>query len=150
MSTETDNNPAVLAEGEPVIPAELAESLSNLKDKMKGLPEADENSVIGSSRTNAKGGKKKAAIGSTNNGAIGSVKTDAQAEKRAAAIKASTKVKATGEKVALFSTKNVTWSGVGSVVKGYNIVSKADSEKWLKRGHIRLATPQEIKEEYDL
>jgi hypothetical protein len=52
------------------------------------------------------------------------------------------------EKVAVFSTKNVTWAGVGKVYRGYNIVSKQESDRWLTRGHIRLATPEEIAEEF--
>lgn len=50
--------------------------------------------------------------------------------------------------VAIHSTKNVIWEGVGKVEKGYNIVSKAESEKWLTRSHVRLATPEEIAKEY--
>jgi hypothetical protein len=52
------------------------------------------------------------------------------------------------EKVAIYSSKNVSWAGVGSVLKGYNIVTKSASEKWLKRGHIRVATPQEVAKEF--
>lgn len=50
--------------------------------------------------------------------------------------------------VAIHSTKNVIWEGVGKVEKGYNIVSKAEAEKWLTRNHIRLATPEEVAREY--
>ena len=52
------------------------------------------------------------------------------------------------EKVALYSTKNVTWSEVGKVYRGYNIVDKAASEKWLTRSHIRVATPEEVAKEF--
>ena len=52
------------------------------------------------------------------------------------------------EKVAVFSTRNVTWSGVGKVYRGYNIVTKEQSEQWLKRDHIRLATPDEVAKEF--
>lgn len=48
------------------------------------------------------------------------------------------------ETVAIHSTKNVSWPGVGKILKGYNIVTKADAEKWLKRDHIRSATPEEV------
>jgi hypothetical protein len=50
--------------------------------------------------------------------------------------------------VAIHSTKNVTWPGVGKVYVGYNIVEKDESEKWLTRSHIRLATPQEVAKEF--
>lgn len=52
--------------------------------------------------------------------------------------------------VAIFSSKNVSWEGVGSVIKGYNIVPRGSVEKWLSRDHIREATPEEIAEEYGL
>jgi len=50
--------------------------------------------------------------------------------------------------VAIHSTKNVNWGGVGKVVKGYNIVSKQQADQWLTRKHIRLATPEEVAQEY--
>jgi hypothetical protein len=50
--------------------------------------------------------------------------------------------------VAIHSTKNVNWGGVGKVTKGYNIVSKEQADQWLTRRHIRLATPEEIAQEY--
>lgn len=50
--------------------------------------------------------------------------------------------------VAIHSTKNVVWEGVGKVEKGYNIVKKAEADKWLTRDHVRLATPEEIAREY--
>jgi hypothetical protein len=52
------------------------------------------------------------------------------------------------DKVALFSEKNVFWEGVGRVGKGYNIVDGESAKKWLKRNFIRLATPEEIKQEF--
>ena len=50
--------------------------------------------------------------------------------------------------VAIHSTKNVIWEGVGKVSKGYNVVSKDQADQWLTRGHIRLATPEEVAGEY--
>ena len=52
------------------------------------------------------------------------------------------------ETVALHSTKNVTWSGVGKVYRGYNIVDKDAAEQWLTRSHIRVATPEEVAKEF--
>ena len=52
------------------------------------------------------------------------------------------------ETVALHSTKNVVWEGVGKVEKGYNIVKKSEAAQWLKRSHIREATPEEVAREY--
>ena len=52
------------------------------------------------------------------------------------------------EKVALYSLKNLHWNGVGELEKGYNIVSKEDSEKWLVRQDVRIATPDELAKFY--
>lgn len=48
------------------------------------------------------------------------------------------------EKIALWSNKNIRWSDVGAVNKGYNIVTREASEKWLSRDGIRKATPEEV------
>jgi hypothetical protein len=47
-------------------------------------------------------------------------------------------------KVALWSNKNIRWSDVGAVKKGYNIVTEEASEKWLSRDGVRKATPEEV------
>lgn len=57
----------------------------------------------------------------------------------------------TAPKMALYSEKNLTWSGVGSLVKGYNFLNKNVAEKWLtKTKHVRIATPEEVAKEYGL
>lgn len=48
------------------------------------------------------------------------------------------------EKVALWSDKNIRWSGVGTLSKGYNIVTKEVSVKWLEKSGIRDASPEEV------
>lgn len=123
----------------------LEESLTNLKQKSKGLPETDEENVIGSSRTNAKGGKKTGAVTTTANGAIGS--GPASRSPKVKGIAPEEKKKKT---VALFSTRNVLLEGVGKITKGYNIVDEAKAEQWLKRDHVRTATPEEVAEEYGI
>ena len=57
-------------------------------------------------------------------------------------------VESTTEKVALYSEKNIYWDGVGKILKGYNIVSADAADKWLKRSYIRLATPEEVKQQF--
>jgi hypothetical protein len=52
------------------------------------------------------------------------------------------------EKVAIHSTKNVAWEGVGKVSRGYNIVTKEAAEQWLTRSHIRIALPEEVKKAF--
>lgn len=62
----------------------------------------------------------------------------------AADIKDRVAVDAEATKVAVFSSRNASWSGYGSVYKGYNILSKRRADAWLTRGHVRVATPAEI------
>lgn len=78
------------------------------------------------------------ALGFTKTGAIGSMAADGPKKK----IKPATDL---GDKVALHSTSNVRWPEVGSLYKGYNIVTKDQADKWLTRSHVRLATPEEVK-----
>lgn len=80
-------------------------------------------------------------VGSLKTGAIGV--TDKEPTKRATVTKVSKDAT-----VALHSTKNVVWEGVGKIEKGYNIVTKAAAEKWLTRSHVREATPEELAREY--
>ena len=58
------------------------------------------------------------------------------------------KVKNPKEKVALYSKGNIHWNGLGSLEKGYNIVTKEDSVQWLTRKSVREATPQEVAKHY--
>jgi hypothetical protein len=51
---------------------------------------------------------------------------------------------AQGELVALFSKGNLNWTEVGRLVSGYNLVSKAEADKWLTIKNVRLATPEEV------
>lgn len=83
------------------------------------------------------------AVGSIENGVIGVAETPRPTKKASAA--ATKKVEKT---VAIYSTKNVSWSGVGKVYRGYNIVTPEQSEKWLTRSHVRLATPEEVAKEF--
>jgi hypothetical protein len=76
---------------------------------------------------------------------VKAAKTTKKIEKPKPTVKANLK-----EKVAIHSTKNVTWSSVGTVYVGFNIVTPAVAEKWLERKHIRLATPEEVAKEFGL
>lgn len=53
-----------------------------------------------------------------------------------------------GKTVAIYSTRNLSWTGVGTINCGYNIVAKEDSEKWLTHKSVRLATPEEVASYY--
>jgi len=52
------------------------------------------------------------------------------------------------EKVAIYSGRNLSWNGVGELSKGYNIVTKEDSDKWLTHKAVRTASPEEVKRAY--
>jgi hypothetical protein len=83
------------------------------------------------------------ALGSVAEGVIGATTAPKAPERKKKEKAAEVK-----EKVALYSTKNVTWSEVGKVYRGYNIVEKEAAEKWLTRSHIRTATPEEVAKEF--
>lgn len=82
------------------------------------------------------------AVGSIVNGVIGVAETPRTIKTTPSVVKKSNKT------VAIHSTKNVSWTGVGKVYRGYNIVTPEQSEKWLTRSHIRLATPEEVAKEF--
>ena len=83
------------------------------------------------------------ALGAVAEGVIGAT-TAAVAAPR----KKNSKSQEKKETVAIHSTKNVTWSEVGKVYRGYNIVEKDAADKWLTRSHIRMATPEEVAKEF--
>jgi outer membrane biosynthesis protein TonB len=87
----------------------------------------------------------KQGLGPVGHGAMG-VATFSE-NKKPAAKKAVVEKKE--ETAAIHSTRNVTWNGVGKVYIGYNIVSKSAADKWLTRDHTRLATPEEVAEEFN-
>ena len=80
-------------------------------------------------------------LGFTETGAIGSMAADGPKKD----IKPSADL---SEKVAIHSTRSVRWEEVGSITKGYNIVTKAQADKWLTREHVRIATPEEVQKAF--
>lgn len=52
------------------------------------------------------------------------------------------------EKVAVYSSRNLHWNGVGELNVGYNILSKEESEKWLKHKAVRIASADEVAKYY--
>jgi hypothetical protein len=83
-------------------------------------------------------------VGTVGTGTIGVTKTS---KPKGATSVVETKIEKEPT-VAIYSSKNVFWEGVGRIGKGYNIVTKAASNKWLTRGHTREATPEEVAREY--
>lgn len=80
-------------------------------------------------------------LGFTETGAIGSMAADGPSKTIKSEVDLS-------EKVAVHSTKSVRWEEVGAISKGYNIVTKAQADKWLTRSHVRIATPEEVKKAF--
>lgn len=58
------------------------------------------------------------------------------------------KVKTKKNEVALYTSRNLYWAGVGELKVGYNIVSKEESEKWITHKAVRIATPNEVARHY--
>lgn len=100
-------------------------------------PAVEEQEVIGKPQYDA---ETVTGVGPLETGAIGV--TQQKREPKRPAPKP--KKENTEEKVALHSTRNVTWPEVGKVYRGYNVVSKTAADKWLTRDHIRIATPEEV------
>lgn len=81
------------------------------------------------------------ALGFTKTGAIGSMAADGPSKT------INSEVNLSG-KVALFSTKSVRWEEVGTLNRGYNIVTEKQADKWLTRSHVRIATPEEVQKAF--
>jgi hypothetical protein len=137
-----DVAPAQLQDGEDLIPHPLIEKyneyVKGLGDKSVEASQTENNDVI-SSESISSGTKPSAILDFAD--IIGS----SNANKKESGKPATAKKK---DVVAIYSTRNVSWSGVGQVSRGYNIVTKEASEKWLSRDHIRIATPEEIARDF--
>ena len=120
----------------PVVTEPVAEPIEE-------TPVVEEVQVVDAIEAPAKAPEEVQALGSVADGVIGA--TTAPKESIKPSKKLPTEKK---ETVALYSTKNVTWSEVGKVYRGYNIVEKNAADKWLTRSHIRVATPEEVAKEF--
>jgi hypothetical protein len=121
---------------------ELAEELgitASIYEDSKTV--AQENNVIDSTEKITEY-ESKPGIVSLKSGAFGSASADKPEPKP------SKKAAPKEETVAIHSTRNVTWSEVGKIYRGYNIVKKSAAEKWLTRDHVRPATPEEVAKEF--
>lgn len=105
----------------------------------------NEDNIVGAPRYPARQSEPQD-LGSINNGTIGTG-AKKKVEKKENFVNRGSEKK---EKVALYSSKNLSWTGVGKLIKGYNILNKDTAEKWLTKNGVRIATPEEIKKEYDL
>ena len=126
----------------PVVDAPVVEEapVALVKEEVK----AEEPVVI--SKPSYPGSDTVQAVGSVANGAIGA--TTAKRESRTESAPKPTKVTKDDKTVAIKSTKNVSWVGVGKVSTGINIVSQKEADQWLTRDHITLVTPEQVKSEF--
>jgi hypothetical protein len=153
MSENTNNEdvvPAMLEPGEAVIPLEYAkkneDAINSLVEKYKEsveiaeAKEAEEENIVSAPEPV----EEKPALGFVENGVMGSTTAPAKSQKKETVVKKKEKK----DIIAVYSTRNVTWTGVGKVYIGYNIVTKEAADKWATRDHIRIATPEEVAREY--
>lgn len=141
MLEETNNKEetvALLSDGESIIPSEKVDELKEKVEELKTEQVIEKENVIEIPKP-----APKQTLGAVGNGAMGVtvVKDEVKEKKQPKTTKKE-------ETVAIHSTRNVTWNGVGKVYIGYNIVSKSAADKWLTRDHTRLATPEEVAKEF--
>jgi hypothetical protein len=146
IETEQEKNieeieTVVFSEEKEPATKKVAKNIS-VKANITEAKEEDLGTIISSPKPK---GKRKPALAPVRDGAIGAASIEV-AEKLSAKIAKPEQVKS--GKVAVYSTKNVTWSGVGKVYRGYNIVTEDQAAKWLTRDHTRLATPEEVAKEF--
>lgn len=134
-----ENNDAVVSEESTIDHTPLIEKYEEAVAEQQAKLDAPEN-VISSGAGSAPAAEEVAvqAMTAVENGVIGTGTVIKKA--KASSKKQETKP----EKVAIFSTKNVSWSSVGKVYRGYNLVTPEQAEKWLTRNHIRTVTPEEL------
>jgi hypothetical protein len=139
-----------LAENELIEDADIKESDLDISEKSPEKAEDVKIVEVVNEPTNVISSPKPSAtmpgLGYVENGVMGSTTVPKNFDKKPVKSDA---VKKDSEKVAIHSTKNVTWSEVGKVYRGYNIVTKEQADKWLTRDHTRLATPQEVAKEFN-
>lgn len=134
---------------EEVSVEEVVETPSNVEEVAEELKVDAEVSVVEETKdaittpSKTKSTKKKPAIAPVADGVIGTSVDETPK------TKVNNKVKTiTDQTVAIYSARNVRWEGVGKINKGYNIVDKAEADKWLEKlDHVRLATPEEVSRE---
>jgi hypothetical protein len=126
----------------PVIESPVVESpVVEEPAKVEDTPKENEPAVVGTDSF-ARSTIEKQEVGSVANGAIGVATAKPTTARRSAEKKAPV------EKVAIRSTKNVTWAGVGKVYIGINLVTSAEADQWLTRSHVTKATPEEVAAEF--
>jgi hypothetical protein len=140
--------PAILVEGETIIPQEKFEEFETavnevIKSKSVKEAPATEDVIVAPTTDQVVPG-----LGPVADGVMGSSLVSKTEKPKVSTSKSKT---SDADKVAIFSSKNVTWSEIGSkVYRGYNIVKPEIADKWLTKDFIRLATPEEVAKEFGL
>jgi hypothetical protein len=132
---------------EPVVEAPMPETkveeVAVQNNIEASVSEVQENVTAITTADLARGSDTVQAVGSVANGVIGVTQTPRSSRNTPA-----TAPKTSNKTEAIYSTKNVSWPGVGKVYRGYNIVTPQQRDKWLERDHIRIATPEEVAREF--
>jgi hypothetical protein len=141
--------PAKLVDGESIIPEEKVEEVKAVvadlikKKSVKEDEEASEDVITAPVPEDLVAG-----LGPVANGVMG---TSLMSKTEKPKVSSNKPKLNDGDKVAVFSTKNVSWPEIGSkVYRGYNIVKKEAAEKWVTKDFVRLATPEEVAKEFGL
>lgn len=130
-----------LENNQPSTNVEAVAQENNVEASVSEVPESSD--AITTADLSASSSDTVQAVGAIDNGVIGVTETPRPVKKAADASP-----KKSNKTVAIYSTKNVSWSSVGKVYRGYNIVTPDQAEKWLTRSHVRLATPEEVAKEF--
>lgn len=133
---ENTNNEEAVETIEEVVVEDKIETVEEVKEDTKPVSEIVSAPVEK---------EEKPGLGYVADGVMGSTVVPKSTAKKPVAAKTSKK-----DTVAVHSTRNVTWPGVGKVYTGYNIVTKEAADKWKTRDHIRVATPEEVAKEFGL
>lgn len=88
--------------------------------------------------------KTQPALAPIENGVMGTAVIEKTEKKKSA------KPKVEGETVAVYSKRNISWTYVGELTKGYNIVPASKLDMWLTREGVRVATPDEVAKGFGL
>jgi hypothetical protein len=155
MSEETTND--VIPEAEDIVKETPAEEIvaedkaeeiaAPLLEEVKPV-EAEPVKEDSNTITNDQGKSNAEAqvMGEVANGVIGATTTKAAPKVKKEPKKTASEIK--NDDVAIYSSRNVYWDGVGRVSLGYNIVSKEAAAKWLTRSHVREASADEVAREF--
>jgi hypothetical protein len=140
--------PANLVEGETIIPQEKFEELKTAVDEVIKSKSVKETTTTEEVITIPAPDQVVPGLGPVADGVMGSSLVSKTEKPKVSTSKSKT---SDTDKVAIFSSKNVTWSEIGSkVYRGYNIVKPELADKWLTKDFVRLATPEEVAKEFGL